>query len=165
MEFVNSNSEIFGAIISGVVALFISGVVGIFTLFKTRKRLEEFRVEIKTKSFSEHAATKFLAEHSEFSENFKIYDLELRNRMDDADGTKRIQVIIDFYAEFSRGLIERYPDYLGKDIVDAGERMQKAVDELSQNFVPNDQSKLHYAAELQDAGFEVNKMISKFNPR
>lgn len=158
-------NEIAVAIISGVVALLVSGGAGIYTIVVARKKIDQLRKEVVAAQFSEHSAKEFIGAHREFLRRYDLYEAALREKITDPDGREQIQLIIDFHAESAQELVRKYGDFLGAEIESAELRMQRAIDELSKNFKPNDPSKLHYAADVQEAGFELHKLISQFRPR
>lgn len=164
-QFIVDNPEVSSALIAAVVALIVATVSGIYTLAHTRRKLDDLRGELVAQTFTGHAAKRFLEAHDGYLRAYKKYENRIREMAKDLDGRDRIQLIIDFYAEQSRPMLEQYPDFLGPEIVRAGGEMQKSIDNLAEHFAPNDPSKLHYAAAVQTDGFALNKLISEVRPR
>lgn len=164
-QFIVDNPEISSALIAAIVALVVASVSGIYTLARTKRKLDDLRGELVSQIFTNHAAKRFLEAHDGYLQAYTEYENGIRKMADDFDGQNRIQLIIDFYCEHSLPLLRRYPDFMGPEIVRAWKIMQKSIDNLENHFRPNDPSKLHFAAAVQTNGFALNKLISEVRPR
>ncbi|RKR12405.1 hypothetical protein CLV91_2532 [Maribacter vaceletii] len=104
------SENIITAIIAGSVSIIISGIAGIYTIIKNKKRFDDLKKELITKSKTEDFITariKFLDDYREFH---PILVENLNGNSEDK--TKALQSLIDFFAEKAKDYYMRNRAFL-----------------------------------------------------
>jgi hypothetical protein len=104
------SENIITAIIAGSVSIIISGIAGVYTVIKNKKRFDDLKKELITKSKTEDfitARVKFLDDYREFHPKL----VENLNSNPE-DKTKALQSLIDFFAEKAKDYYMRNRSFL-----------------------------------------------------
>ncbi|WP_340155926.1 hypothetical protein [uncultured Winogradskyella sp.] len=104
------SENIITAIIAGSVSLIISGIAGIYNVVQNKKRFDDLKKELITKSKTEDFITariKFLDDYREFH---SILVQKLNTNPEDK--TKASQALIDFFAEKAKDYYMRNRSFL-----------------------------------------------------
>lgn len=156
---------VLAALISGFVALLVSATSGVYTILKSRRELEEHKRRLISGVFSRSAAEAFFSELSDYQERYHEHKEIMEGLSQNPDGTAYIQSAIDFYAEYAKPLVEKYPDFVPSNVTEAHSEINKIVEKLEIHSRPNNQSSLNLVHELLRAWDKATSSLAEFKPR
>jgi hypothetical protein len=158
----SEDPKIIAAIVAGVVSLVISGVSGIYSVVKNRKRFEELRKELLVKS----SVSTFLEKKESFLDAFRKFEQELNiiNNNNPNDGTQAIQFTIDFYAENGRDFYLRNKSILeSRQLDELLKKITATISSGSLNGPENHSGKREFGKNILSFLTELNNQTLKIN--
>lgn len=156
---------VLAALISGIVSILIASIAGVYTIYRSRKELEEYKKKLIRKVFSTNAAENFISSFTDYQEKYREHVDTLHRLSENPDGRELAQCMIDFYAEFAKPLIENFPDFIPSNVMEAHAEMEAALAALAQHIKPNDQSTHNYSQDMFKTGERATRLLSKVRPR
>lgn len=104
------SENIITAIIAGSVSIIISGIAGIYTVIKNKKRFDDLKKELITKSKTED----FITARINFLDHYREFHPILVENLNgnSEDKTKALQSLIDFFAEKAKDYYVRNRTFL-----------------------------------------------------
>ena len=154
--------NVIAAIVAGIVSLIISGVSGIYSAVKNRKRFEEPKKELLVKS----SVTTFLEKKESFLDSYRKFEQELNiiNDNNPNDGTEAIQFTIDFYANHGRDFYLRNKSILAtKQLDELLTVIKKTIDSGNLNSPDNHSGKREFGQNILSFLSELNNQTLKIN--
>ncbi len=154
--------KVIAAIVAGVVSLIISGVTGLYTLMKNRKRFDDLKKELLLKSSIEqllNSKESYLNAYREFESK-----LAALNESNPNDGTISIQFAIDFYAKYGRDFYLRNRSLLESSQLNLlQEKISKTIQSGNLNTQENHKGKLEFGNDILDFLRDLNNQVLKIN--
>ena len=152
-----------------VVAALIAAIVSLLTtaiaLFEARRKLKVLRRQWESEVFVKLSAEDFYRRMEEFRYRYRQLRETLDQFENQNDVTAVVQHTLDFYLERVRPLIAVYPDFVPACVKEAHETMELAVEELKENFRPNDPTRTKYAQKATEAGLRTMELLAAVRPR
>ena len=150
------NPTVFAAIISGLVALIISGVSGAYTFHQNRIALENIRAETTVERLASARTERFLEAHDAYLVAYSEFEGQFRSTQDNERGfVDRLNLITGLYASHSRNLVDRYEDFLPQQIVHSKIGLQEMIDrQATDPSVAN-------AQQFHEAGLRFHENLSR----
>ena len=154
--------KVISAIVAGIVSLLISGVSGIYSLVKSRKRFEELKKELLVKS----SVSNFLRKRESFLDAYRKFEQDLISIRDNNpdDLTKAAQFIIDFYETIGRDFYIRNKSLLeSKRLNEQLEKITETINSGSLNEPGNYSGRKEFGQNVLNFLIELNKQTLKIN--
>jgi len=154
--------KVIAAIVAGIVSLIISGISGIYSVVKSRKRFEELKKELLVKS----SVSIFLEKKESFLNAYRKFEQELNviNDNNPNDGTKAIQFTIDFFATNGRDFYLRNKSLLeSKRLDEQLEKITLTINSGSLNKPENHSGKREFGQNILSFLSELNDQTLKIN--
>lgn len=147
--------EIVTAIIAGIVSLVISGVSGVYSVVKNRKRFEELKKELLLKS----SISTFLEKKESFLYAYRKFEYELNtiNDVNPNDGIKSIQFTIDFFAAYGRDFYLRNKNLLESNKLN--ELLERITESVNSGNLNNPEN----YSERREFGQNILSFLSELN--
>ncbi len=149
------SENVITAIIAGLVSIVISGIAGIYTIFKNKRRFEDLKKELITRSDTENFITakiKYLDNYREFK---AIFVESLKRNPENR--TETLQSLINFYAEKAKDYYVRNRSFLkSKELENLLDKINASIDSKTLNNKDNQE-------ERRDFGENLLSFIKKLN--
>ena len=105
--------KMISALVGAIVSLIISAIAGAYTLAISKKRFENLKKEIISKS----SAEKFVNAKDIYLDAYKKFQLEASasNKRNSVNATETGEIIMNFFAEYSRDFYTRHKQFLSNN--------------------------------------------------
>ena len=156
------DAKVIAAIVAGIVSLIISGVSGIYTVVKSRKRFEELKKELLVKS----SVSSYIEKKESFLDTYRKFEKELNDivKRNPKDGTEVLQFAIDFYVTKGRDFYLRNKRVLeSKRLNELLENITETIDSGSLNTPENNSEKREFGLMILSFLNELNDQTLKTN--
>ena len=114
--------KMISALVGAIVSLIISAIAGAYTLAISKKRFENLKKEIISKS----SAEKFVNAKDIYLDAYKKFQLEASasNKRNSVNATETGEIIMNFFAEYSRDFYTRHKQFLSNNQLELDESVQ-----------------------------------------
>lgn len=157
-----NDQKVIAAIVAGIVSLIISGVSGIYSVIKNRRRFEELKKELLVKS----SISTFIEKKEAFLNSYRKFEQEFNiiNDNNPNDGTEAIQFTIDFYANHGRDFYLRNKSILAtKQLDELLTVIKKTIDSGNLNSTDDHSGKGEFGQNILSFLSELNNQTLKIN--
>ena len=139
--------NVVAAIVAASVSLIVSGASGFYTIFKNRKRFEDLRNELLVKD----SVDTFVVGRKKYLESYRMFERNMTIVLEENpdDGTKAVQLAVDFYGETARDFYLTNKSFLkSKELNRLFDEIYSIINSGTLNHPENDSGKGEFGRKI-----------------